>query len=333
MTTPTRVLEIGHEVRTAYCGYLLARLGARVTKLVTSYPTGDSPAHDRAAATFLDRGKDVIRAGQTPADDLVDDTEVVIAPGRQALLAVTGSTPADLRRHRPDLVVGIASGFGEHGGYAGLAGGEAQQLALGGLLSMVGEPGREPLRLGGPQAGHAAALALFTAVQLALYRRAGTGTGALVETSAVRAVAYLDWKSQIHHADDGTVLQRGSGSGPVVLRCVDGFVGFYYRDEEWPAVKRLVGDPRLDDERFATQRGRDRHRADLVAILEAYSRHLTRDELYHRAQALHIPAGSVLTLDELRHDPQLTARDFLRTEDGVTYPLAPWTVDGIREDS
>ena len=74
------------------------------------------------------------------------------------------------------------------------------------------------------------------------------GTGQSVDVSAVRTGAYLDWKSQIYYAAEGKILQRGSKSGPLVLTCADGFVGFYYRDEEWPAVQRLMGDPRLEDE-------------------------------------------------------------------------------------
>lgn len=338
-----RVVELGHQVRTAYCGWLLARLGGQVTKLVhgADYPdpglrpADDAAAEELATALYLDRGKTVLPGGGE-FDRLVGNADVVLAPGTPDLVAHAGTTPESLCRRYPRLVVAIASRFGEHGRYAGLAGAEAQELALGGLLSMLGEPDREPVRPGGPQAGHAAASALFTAVMVALYHRSRTGRGTRVATSGVRAAAYIDWKSQIHHADDGTVLRRGSTAGPVVLRCSDGFVGFYYRDEEWPAVKRLFGDGRLDGEQFATQPDRDRHRAALIEVMQAYATRVTRDELYRQAQALGIPAGSVLTLPELRDDPQLTARGALRTQTApglgeVTFPIAPWTVDGVRE--
>jgi crotonobetainyl-CoA:carnitine CoA-transferase CaiB-like acyl-CoA transferase len=121
----------------------------------------------------------------------------------------------------------------------------------------------------------------------------------------------------------------------VILTCADGFVGFYYRDEEWPAVRKLMADPRLEDERFATQVLRDRNREDLVSIMNEWSERLTRDEVYQRGQALHIPAGSVLDLDELAESPQVRARQSITREDvqglgTVSYPVAPWTVDGVR---
>ncbi|HEY8471829.1 MAG TPA: CoA transferase [Natronosporangium sp.] len=327
-----RVLEVGHAPRTALCGYLLAGLGARVTKLATPERAADDPeraAWDRAMSIYLDRGK----AAATGPPELAE-LDVVLAGSDAELVERLGTGAAGLRASRPGLVVALATEFGRGGEYRTYAGGDLLALALGGLLSMIGERGREPLRLGGNQAEYAAGLALFTAVLTGLYAGERSGTGALVETSAVRAVAYLDWKSHVYYADRGTILQRGSDSGPLVLECADGYVGFYYRDEEWPQVKQLVGDPRLADERFASQLGRDRHRAEFAAIVNEFSRRHRRAELYHRSQARHIPAGSVLGMAELVGEPQLTAREFFETRqvDGVpvTVPKLPWTVDGIR---
>lgn len=336
-----RVLEIGHAVRTAYCGYLLAALGAHVTKVVVrqSYPAPMATTHradQRAAAYFFDHKKTV--RSRDDSGDLASnlgDIDVVVAGSGADIEEFLGLSCDAIRARHSACVLAIASMFGESGEYRDLLGGEAEALALSGLMSMIGEPGREPLRLGGPQTEQAAALSLFTGIMVALYKRCETGRGTEVLTSAVRSTAYLDWKSHIYFAGEGKVLQRGSNNGPVVLACSDGFVGFYYRDEEWPAVKKLVADDRLDDAKFDTQLGRDRHRSELVEILESFSRDLTREQLYRRSQDLRIPAGPVLTLAELGGDRQLQARRFLRDEqvDGlgvVTVPSVPWTVDGVR---
>lgn len=343
-TTPyafaLRVLEVGHAPRTALCGRLLAGVGATVTKLVAAGGEAEDP--DRAAlggdeSRYLDHGKSVrtVPAGADPdAAAALDGVDVLLVGSEADLADLLGVEAAGLRATHPRLVVAVATVFGRGGEYGSYAGGDLLALALGGLLSMTGERDREPLRLGGSQAEHSAGLALFTAVMTGLFARQASGSGALVETSAVRAVAYLDWKSHIYYADRGAVLQRGSGSGPLVLECADGHVGFYYRDEEWPQVKALVADPRLEDERFATQLGRDEHRAELAAILNEFSRRRRRDELYHLSQARHIPAGPVLGIAELTDDPQLKAREFFETADAggapVTLARLPWTVDGVR---
>jgi crotonobetainyl-CoA:carnitine CoA-transferase CaiB-like acyl-CoA transferase len=313
VTFSPRIAEIGDGYAVRYCGYLFAQLGASVTRR-----RGDAPAtrHAQATAVFLDRGKTLLDA--TPdlaqADVLLTDEEV--------------DTTAF-----PELVVVRTCLFGTRGGYAGLTGTETEAFALSGLMSMIGERGREPLRIGGSQP--ATGLSMFSAAMMGLFRRSRSGQGASAGVSVVRTGAYLDWKSQIYYAAEGKVLQRGSKSGPVILTCADGFVGFYYRDEEWPAVRKLMADPRLEDERFATQVLRDRNREDLVSIMNEWSERLTRDEVYQRGQALHIPAGSVLDLDELAESPQVRARQSITREDvqglgTVSYPVAPWTVDGVR---
>jgi crotonobetainyl-CoA:carnitine CoA-transferase CaiB-like acyl-CoA transferase len=342
-TTRLRVVELGHSVRTGYCGLLLGHLGAQVTKVVgpeddrSAAPVDDVRARRRAAeAAYLNRFKEVVSGEPAGVARLLGEADVVLAPGADAFEQFADQTPAAACERDPALIVGIASLLGERGRYADYRGHEVQALALGGLLSMVGQPGREPLRIGGPQAEHSAALALLTGVSVKLFHRSTSGRGGLVSTSAVRATAYVDWKSQAHYADDGTVLQRGSTSGPIVLRCSDGFLGFYYRDEEWDAVKRLVGDERLDEARFATQRLRDRHRDDLVEIIEGFSRAHTRAEACSRSQALGIPAGSVLSLDELLDDRQLRSGDLLHRAEvpglgTIVEPAAPWVVDGERQ--
>jgi crotonobetainyl-CoA:carnitine CoA-transferase CaiB-like acyl-CoA transferase len=332
-----RVLEVGHTLPTAMCGYLLSGVGAAVTKLVNADEEAvdaDRAVLRRSESLVLDRGKDVETPSTPYAASTLDGIDVVLAGSDADLVTLLGTDADGLRAARPNLVVALATVFGRSGEYRSYAGGDLLALALGGLLSMVGEPDREPLRLGGRQAEHAAGLALFTAVMTGLYARQASGSGALVETSVVRTVTYLDWKSHIYFADRGVVLQRGSDSGPLVLECADGYVGFYYRDEDWAEVKALVADPRLEDERFATQLGRDAHRTTFTGIMQEFSRRLTRDELYHRSQRRHIPAGPVLGLNDLAGDPQLRARAFFaEVNDGgvpVTVAGLPWTVDGVR---
>lgn len=322
------VLELGDTVRTAYCGHFFVEWGANVVKPSQRISLPES------ARLFLDRGKS---AESQIADDTVG-WDVILAPDSSTVTDWCSSEPEVAATVDGGPVIGVASMFGDGGEYAELHGSEVQALALSGLMNMVGEPGREPLRLGGYQGENAAAASLFTGVWLALFQRQESGHGSVVRTSVVRSAAYLDWKSQIHFAEEGTILRRGNTNGPLVLRCQDGHVGFYFRDEEWDAVKGLVGDERLHDPRFATQLGRDRHRDELVEIIDRYSRGVTKNELYHAAQAVKIPAGAVLTLSELPDDPQLAARSALRygiTENGRRYtsPRAPWTVDGRREET
>ena len=84
-----------------------------------------------------------------------------------------------------------------------------------------------------------------------------------------------------------------------------------HQPADWPALRRLSGDPRLDEPRFADVAARRTKARALADILEASLGHLTRRELQQRAMEMRLPLGSILDLAELRRDPQVLARDFL----------------------
>lgn len=330
-----RVLELGGHPGVALCGRMLAGLGMTVAR--TGQPRyeevgGQVPLHRGAdgsaislTGAYLDQGKRLLGeeavAGFRPDVVLTDQRADLDGAARGAGLVVGLLTYTD-RELREVL----------HGRRGGV---EIEALALSGLLHLVGDADREPLRLGGLQAGYAGGLALFSGVMVALTStRLGEGP-AVVRTSSEQALAYVDWKSQIHHEAEGVALSRGADTGPPVLPCADGHVGFYYRREEWAGVKALFDDPRLEDPAFATQRDRDANRDALLAIMVEHTRHMTSEELYRRAQDHGVPAGAVRTLPALMDDEQYRARGFMASTrvPGVgegCVPGLPWTVDGRR---
>lgn len=339
---PLRVVELDRDPIVRFCGKLMRGLGAHVTRLATESPAG-RPDAEQAADFFLDSGKSAV-----PVDGPVDARNPAVARAAAAAdVALITGRPDELSKRGLDyralsavnaaIVLGRVTRFGDNGEWNRYAGSDYEVGALSGLMRIVGEPGRPPLRLGGTQADFTTAVTLFTGLQFALFGRSRTGHGTEVTTSAVRAAASLDWKSSIYHEVEGKTLERGSDRGPFVLAVKDGHVGFYYRIEDWPAVKEVMGAPELEDERFATGPGRDANRAELAAILGRAAARFTKKELYEQAQARRIPVGYVMTLADLPDDAQLRARaavSRVTLPAGVTawLPQAPWTVNGTRPD-
>lgn len=337
-----RVVEVGDSAALGYCGKLLTAIGSDVVKIRSAtdrsrYAPGVAAVPAEVREAYLDGGKTVLEADlEDPATgtlvrELAGTADVLLTALPDG--AHAGLADEALRRERPGLVIARCPTLEPVDGSLPL-GGDYQALAASGLMALIGEPDRPPLRLPGAQAEYAGALVLFTGVVFALYGRRRDGSGARVRTSSLRAAAYLDWKSQIFYEEEGRVLRRGSDSGPLVLRCRDGFVGFYYRPEEWPAVRRFIGDVALEDERFATQQLRDAHRAELREILERFTSTRPKSEVYHSGQAAGIPVGAVWTMAELLDDDQFRSRSFVerRCVSGaeLTAPAVPWTVDGER---
>lgn len=347
-----RVIEAGRGIAGAFCGKLLAALGADVIKVEP--PAGDpcrrlgpfvrGQVEPESSLLFLylntsKRGITLDLSSPTGADlfaGLAGRADVVLeslGPGR---LAELGLDYQVLSRGQPGLILTSITPFGDTGPYRDYLDGELVLLALGGLLNMIGDPAREPVRLGGYQAQYAAGLAAFTGTMIALWHRDLTGAGQHVKVSAHETVAFLEWKSPVYYQSDGRVRRRGGElSQWMVLPCRDGFVAFVYQDENWPAVKELVGDPRLEDPRFADRRGRVANRAELREILGAWTAERTKEEVYHQAQARGIPVGMVADAADLVASPQYRARGFFagvnhpRTGT-VLYPGVPFVLGGHR---
>lgn len=341
-TGSVRVIEMDRDPIIRFCGKLMRGLGAHVTRLVSG-EIEELPLAEQAKDFFLDSGKlelhceGLVETANPIVARAVKNADVLLVAGRPDELAKRGLDFPAVAELSPRAILGRVTRFGDEGEWSEYVGADYEVGALSGLMRIVGELGRPPLRLGGTQADFATAVTLFSGLQFALFGRAQTGYGSEVTTSAVRAAASLDWKSSIYHEVEGRLLERGSDRGPFVLPAKDGHVGFYYRAEDWSAVTSLMGTPELEDERFSTQTARDQNRAELAAILERAAGRFTKRELYEQAQARRIPAGYVMTLSDIPDDAQLRARAAVNpvvVPGGATawLPQTPWTIDGVRAD-
>ncbi len=347
-----RVVEVGGDIAGAFCGKLLAALGADVIKVEP--PAGD-PCRRRgpflrgqvdpeSSLLFLylntsKRGITLDLTSPTGAElfaRLAAAADIVVeslGPGRAEELGIGYGV---LARGGPGLIMTSVTPFGDTGPYRDYLDGELVLLALGGLLNMVGDSDREPVRLGGYQAQYATGLAAFTGTMIALWHRDLTGTGQHIQISAHEAVAFLEWKSPVYYQSDGRVRRRGGEQSQwLVLPCRDGFVAFVYQDGNWPAVKELVGDPRLADPKFADRRGRVANRAELREVLAAWTAERTKEQVYHAAQALGIPVGMVADAADLAASAQYRARGFFTRVNhprtgAALYPGVPFVLGGYR---
>jgi crotonobetainyl-CoA:carnitine CoA-transferase CaiB-like acyl-CoA transferase len=185
-------------------------------------------------------------------------------------------------------------------------------LALSGLLHMVGEPERKPLRLGGHQASYAAGLTAFTGLTSALAARDAGRMPAAVRVSLAEVLQWVNWKAASGAEATGISPGReGKGSEFQIVPCRDGHVAVVYTVTQWPATRALIGDPRLGDPKFESRAGRRRHIADLYAILTPWFADKTRAEIQSLAQAKGVPFGPIFSLAELLETEQYVARGFL----------------------
>ncbi|MGE4427630.1 MAG: CoA transferase, partial [Solirubrobacteraceae bacterium] len=206
------VVEYGDDLAAAFCGKHFADLGATV--LLARQPhLGDE---DAALRAYLDNAKRPLSATPVRID-------VAIVPHGET------AAPATITVHISD--------FGETGPQAAWGGGALVAQASSGLLDLIGDPSREPVALGGHQIDDATGWAAFTGAQIALAGiELGNGPAEqTVRVSRLEVAAYIEWKGRVY-VQAGNELVRGERSGPLVLRCSDGFFGLYYRASDWDRV-------------------------------------------------------------------------------------------------
>jgi crotonobetainyl-CoA:carnitine CoA-transferase CaiB-like acyl-CoA transferase len=296
-------------------GKIAADLGATVLKIEP--PQGDPvrrappflPGAESALFQFLNTSK------RSVALDLASDTGrahlVKLLQTADAVLFEEPASIAALARAGRATPIEIAA-FPVEMNAATRPVSEFTLLALSGLLHMVGEPERKPLRLGGHQASYAAGLTAFTGLTSALAARDAGHKPAAVRVSLAEVLQWVNWKAASGAEATGVSPGReGKKSEFQIVPCRDGHVAVVYTVTQWPATRALIGDARLGDPKFESRAGRRQHIAELYAILTPWFADKTRAEIQSLAQAKGVPFGPIFSPAELLETEQYVARGFL----------------------
>jgi crotonobetainyl-CoA:carnitine CoA-transferase CaiB-like acyl-CoA transferase len=271
---------------------------------------------------------------------LIDTADVLVENMRPGVKARLGFDYDTVHRRNPRLVFGSLSGFGQDGPYADRGGVDQIVQGMGGLMSVTGLQGTEPTRVGIPIADLSAGLFLAIGILAALHERERTGMGRWVGTSLLEAmVAMMDLQAVRWTVDGVVAVQEGNHHPTSVpmgcFRSADGFVniaGPYARlFQRFCAAIELPDLP--NDPRFDTEAKRSANRSALnAAIGERLSTRTTAAWVDILTQA-GVPAGPVLTTDQVFADPQVQHLGMVATASSATLgPLAllrnPVRIDG-----
>ena len=342
-TPPLRVLEIAQGVAGPLCGRLFAGFGHDVLKCEP--PGGDRQrAAEPAAAdgtafsfTALNEAKRGLvadladAASRARVEELADAADVMICDLPPARAQELGWDDDTISARWPSLVWTWVSGFGrQDAGLAGLPDDSLLTESYAGLAYVIGDPDRQPLALGGEQAGYAAGFAAFLAARLALRRRDRGEGGEVIDVAAADVAAYLDWKSDVSACEVGDVpVRNATTSWWRVLPAAKGFTGLIYHDRDWPKLVRLIGDERLADPRFAEARTRIAGMAEWLPAVAAWIAARPAQAVYEQAQAAGLPFGYAADMADLAADPQYQARGFVRAGEAGPRIGPPWRMAGV----
>lgn len=336
-------------------GRFLADLGADVVRVEP--PTGSrsracGPFHGEISIPFALRNANkrgvtvdlTTDEGNWRFAGLVRNADILIDSPRPDGVGGSDMEPAELLALNPALVAVSVTGFGRTGPYRDWAATESVIYALSGVLSRSGEPGREPLLPPSGLVEHAVGAHVAWSALLAYYSRLHTGTGQLIDISALEVI--------VHGFDPGFGVQGSAAAGRKVdfprgrpdaagfypvFDCADGRVRIcLLAKRQWRSMFSWLGEPEeFADPVYDTIPGRFGAADRLHPLIEKLFVLYTRDELVAEGAARGIPIGGVLTVGEVlaaEHYGQSGAFADEQLADGVParVPAGYATIDGHR---
>jgi crotonobetainyl-CoA:carnitine CoA-transferase CaiB-like acyl-CoA transferase len=331
-----RVLDVTQVMAGPFCAMQLCDMGADVIKVEP--PGGDSTRRmagamgtDSAGFNAVNRGKRGIvldlkaRTGQEAFKRLVRRSDIVIENYRPGVMRTFGLDYASLAVEHPALIYASISGYGQTGPNASKGGFDLIAQGVSGLMSVTGEPGRPPAKVGVPLTDLGAALFALSAVLAALYYRTRTGRGQYIDTSLIEAgIALSVWESAQYFAEGVTPGPLGSAHRMFApyqaIRCSDGYITLgAANDRLFRWTCELLGHPEwVQDPAFANDTLRVRHRDALVAQIEAITIQQTREYWLSQFDAAGIPCGPINNYAEAYADPQVQSRGMIAEVDHPT---------------
>jgi crotonobetainyl-CoA:carnitine CoA-transferase CaiB-like acyl-CoA transferase len=351
-------IEIGHSIAAPYAGMILGELGAEVIK-VENPRTGDAargwgpPFAEGAATCFhaVNRAKSGITVDLAdPADAeklqklVLDRADVLVHNLKFGALDRFGLSADALLAAKPSLVYCNLGAFGAVGPMRERPGYDPLMQAYGGLMSLMGEDGRAPVRVGVSIVDLATGMWAVIGILAALAERHRTGRGGVVDASLYEsALAWMTIPIAAYLVDRKIPTRQGSGVEMIVpyqaFAASDGYLMVAAgNDNLFRRLCAVVARPDLaEDPRFHTNKDRVLNRAALIAILDDIFAVQPIAEWEARLDTAGIPNGPMQTVDQVVGDAQTAALGIIQqspVKDWVSNPLSlvglPLSFDGVR---
>lgn len=324
-----RVLDLSRILAGPYCTMVLGDLGAEVIKVEP--PEGDDtrawgpPFTQGESGYYLsvnrnkrsivinlktDEGKRIIR-------DLALKSDVLVENFRPGTLQKFGLDYETLQTLNPRLIYCSISGFGQTGSLKNKPGYDFMIQAMGGIMSVTGEPDGEPMKTGVAIADLFAGQNAVIAILAALNARTQTGAGQYIDIALFDS--QLGWLANVagNYLISGSLPKRyGNAHANIVpyqsFRARDGWFAIAVgNNKQFEALCRIIGQPPLaTDSRFAENSARVKNRGILIPILEKIFAERTAAEWIDLIGD-EFPCGPINDLEQVFSMPHVKERDML----------------------
>jgi crotonobetainyl-CoA:carnitine CoA-transferase CaiB-like acyl-CoA transferase len=330
-----RVLDLSTVLAGPYCTMILGDLGAEVIKIEN--PRGGALAGDfsRVPAQYhlggigayflaINRNEKSIALDITSAKgrevfhDLVRVSDVVFDNSRPTVLPKIGADYETLKRINPRIISCSLSGYGHTGPDFDKPSYDIVAQARGGSMSLTGEPGRPPVRMGLAMGDLAGSLFAAIAICAAVYNREVTGKGRRLDIALLDCqISLLTYMAMYYFA--GGLIPGPQGSGHESLnpyrayKAKDKYLVVACPNDRHAhnLFKALGREDLLENPKFNNVIARFVNQAELNALLEEIFQEKTVEEWAPALNAYQVPWSPVNNIAEALNDPQVLARNMV----------------------
>lgn len=336
-----RVLDLTRVLAGPFTTMLLADLGAEVVK-VEEPGVGDEARRIgpflKGVSTYfisINRGKKGLtlnlknQTGRRLFLDLVGQADVLVENYRPGVMKKLGLDYPVLHNRCPHLVYAACSGFGQTGPYAERPAYDMIVQGMGGIMSITGEMGGSPVRVGVSIGDLGAALFTTVGILAAICHARATGEGQLVDVGMLDCQVALLENAIMRNLVTGEVPRPLGSRHPSIapfeaFPAADGQVILAVGTKQWARFCQAINRPDLiEHPLFSTNALRADHVDELREILAPITRQKPVAVWIQEMEAIGVPCGPVNTVEQTVKDPHVQAREMiLKTLDPEAGPVS-----------
>jgi crotonobetainyl-CoA:carnitine CoA-transferase CaiB-like acyl-CoA transferase len=330
-----KVLDLSRALAGPYCTMMLADMGAEVIKVEMPGRGDDSrswgpPFVEGESAYFMsvNRNKKSLTLNMKSEKSieiihkLIKQSDVLVENFRPGAMERLGLGYEQVKGMNPKIIYASISGFGQDGPYRMLPGFDQVLQGMGGLMSITGEPGGPPIKVGVAVADISGGMFAGYGIMVALYNRERTGKGQLVDVSLLDSqVAWLTYRAGAYFASGDVPQPVGSGHPVIVpyqaFKAKDVYINIAVgNDQLWERFCKAVGlEKVMNDPKFVTNAKRVENRGEIVKIIGDLIITRNGEEWLTILNDAGVPCGPIYTIDKIFADPQVLHRQMLKELD------------------
>ncbi|MHB1651259.1 MAG: CaiB/BaiF CoA transferase family protein [Desulfitobacteriaceae bacterium] len=330
--TGIKVLELSRTLAGPFASMLLGDLGAEIIK-VEQPGSGDEtrnfvpPTWGDESCYYLSlnrnkrgmtlnlktvEGREIVRR-------LVGESDVLVENFRTGTMEKFGLGYDLLKELNPRLVYCAVSGFGRTGPMKDDPAYDLLMQGFAGLMSVTGEPGGPPVKVGFSIADLATGLYAALGIMTALFQREKSGQGQMVETSLLESLISLQSYLAYGYFATGKASQKWGSAHPNMapyqaFKAKDGyFIIAIPNDGLWRKMCDALDLQELKDHpKFAVNSARVAHREELINSLNGYTAQHNSQVIIEKLNKAGVPAGPINSIAEILNHPQVLHREMVQ---------------------